>query len=120
MRDIREILRLSLEMKLSHRKIGESVNKSPSTVGVVLGRFAETGLPWPLDPEMNDAVLEERLYGREKPPEGVERPQPDWGWVDKELRRKDYHVSRFQVWKEYHGGNPHAYEYSWFCREFDG
>ncbi len=119
MRDIREILRLSFEMKLSHRKIGQSVNKSPSTVGAVLGRFAETGLQWPLDPEMNDAVLEERLYGREKPPEDVERPQPDWKLVDKELRRKDFHVSRFQVWREYHGDNPYAYEYSWFCREFD-
>ncbi len=36
MRNIREILRLRVEHGLSHREIGQAVNKSPATVGAIV------------------------------------------------------------------------------------
>lgn len=45
------------------------------------------GIAWPLPEEMDDAVLEKRLFvGREE--QRPSRPLPDWAAVDTELRRK--------------------------------
>lgn len=121
MRNIREILRLRLEHNFSHRNIGKSVNKSPSSVGETLARFALSGLTWPLGPEIDDGVLEERLYRKD----ALRTAQtgtaiPDWAAVNRELRRRDYHVTRMELWKEYRQAHPDdGFEYSWFCEEFE-
>ena len=63
MRQVREILRLSLEPGLSTRVVGERVGIGPTTVRDTLKRFARAGLSWPVPPEISDAELEGRLYG---------------------------------------------------------
>ena len=117
-RNIREILRLRFDLKLSHRDIGRSINKSPSTVGETLAKFAVSGLDWPLGADLDDAALEERLY-QKVPADGDRPPTPDWAAVIRELRRRDYHVTRLELWKEYRQANPSGFEYSWFCQELE-
>ncbi len=63
MRHVREILRLSLDARLSTRTVAEHVRTGATTVRDTLGRFDRSGLAWPLPPEIGDADLEERLYG---------------------------------------------------------
>ena len=46
MRQVREILRLSLEAGLSTRVVGERVGIGPTTVRDTLKRFARAGLSW--------------------------------------------------------------------------
>lgn len=117
-RKIQEILRLRFANDLSHRDIAKSCNISPSTVGDLLARWARAGIAWPVDPQISDAELEARLY---RPPEdlpGDPRPAPDWEAVHRELRRRDFHVSRRQVWQEYREANPDGFEYSCFCKDY--
>jgi len=116
-RNIREILRLRFEHKLSHRDIGQSINKSPSTVGETLAKFAVSGLSWPLSGDLDDGSLEAKLYL--KAPDEMDPAIPDWVAVNKDLRRRDFHVTRLQLWKEYRETHPKGFEYSWFCQEFE-
>ncbi|TIS16062.1 MAG: helix-turn-helix domain-containing protein, partial [Mesorhizobium sp.] len=63
MRDVREILVLSLDAGLSTRVVGERVGVGPTTVRDTLRRFGRSGLTWPVPAQMTDADLEARLYG---------------------------------------------------------
>jgi len=63
MRHVREILRLSLGARLSTRAVAEHVRTGATTVRDTLRRFDQSGLSWPLPPEIDDADQEERLYG---------------------------------------------------------
>jgi len=87
MRRIREILRLKWESGLSHRDVAAGVGVSPATVGDLLGRAQVAGLSWPLDPGLDDAMLEARLYPPPAPSQDG-RCVPDWSYVHRELRRK--------------------------------
>ena len=119
MRVIREILRLKFEFKSSHREIGLAVKKSPSTVGLCLSKFEAAGLPWPLPDELSDEELERRLY---PPPPVIDedevRPEPDWEYVARELRKKN--VTLNLLWKEYQKAHAdeNPYQYTWFCDQF--
>jgi transposase len=117
MRKIREILRERFENGLPHREIATSCRISPSTVGDCLRRFRLSGLTWPLD--LSDDELEKLLYCTEPTPPDAERPEPDWEYVFRELRRRDVHVTRSLLWEEYVRDNPNAYSYSWFCQRFE-
>jgi hypothetical protein len=62
MRKIKEVLRLKWAHKLSNRKIAKSCFISRSTVADYLLRAKLAGLSWPLDPELDDAAIENRLF----------------------------------------------------------
>lgn len=115
MRKIREVLRLTFDLNLAQRAVGQSCDISASTVGDYLARFKVSGLPWPLPEDMTDDILEDHLF-RLLPVAG-KRPVPDWEKVHKELRRK--HVTLSLLWQEYRSVNPDGYEYSWFCETYD-
>ena len=61
-RKIREVLRLKHERGLSHRAIAQACAIGVGTVSLYLQRTAQRGLGWPLPAELDDAVLEARLF----------------------------------------------------------
>lgn len=117
MRKIRDVLRLRHECGLPYRQIGDSLGIGASTVYDVLRRAERAELAWPLPPDLADDVLEARLF---PPPPNIEtecRPQPDWAYVHRELRRKD--VTLELLWDEYRTQHPeNGFGYSWFCQHY--
>ena len=112
MRKVREVLRLRHELGLGLRQIARSLGLSHSTVSGYLGRAEAAGVLWPLPEDLGDAELEARLFpGSEG--QGRRRPEPDWGRVHRELRRKG--VTLQLLWLEYKREHPNGYQYSRFC-----
>lgn len=112
MRKIREVLRLKFEHRLSERKIASSCNISRSTVSDYLGRFAISGLPWPLPDNLNEADLEQRLFPVDSQRTRHPQTTPDWSAVHQELRRPG--MTLMLLWQEYKTNHPDGYQYSWF------
>ena len=113
MRKIREVLRLKFELDLSVRQISMSTQVSRPTVTDYLRRFAMSGLPWPLPPELADADIDAQLFPPKPSLPDALRSVPDWARVNHEMRRKG--VTLFLLWQEYKEGQPDGFLYSWFC-----
>jgi len=113
MRKLSEVLRLSLEQKLSVRQVALSCRLARSTVSDYLARARLAGLDWPLPDGMEEARLEALLFPR---PEAVapQRPPPDLIYIRNELRRK--HVTLQLLWEEYRSHTPNGYGYSQYCQ----
>ena len=113
MRKLSEVLRLSLEQKLSARKVARSCCLARSTVSDYLARARVAGLCWPLPEGMDETRLESLLF---PDPEAVvpQRPPPDLINIRSELRRK--HVTLQLLWEEYRSHTPTGYGYSQFCQ----
>lgn len=111
MRQIRNVLKLKFENRLTHRQIARACAIGTGTVSECLGRARAAGLSWPLPEEMDDAALERRLYP--PPARDRTRPQPDLGWVHRELSRPG--VTLQLLWVEYISEHPDGYRYSRFC-----
>jgi len=116
MRRIRELLRLRFEVGLSTRLIATSLGISKGAVGDYLQRVQVAGLGWPLPEDLDDTVLERRLFPG-PPPSKAPRAEPDWAAVDRELRRKG--VTRSLLWQEYRAEHPDGYGYAWFCEHYE-
>jgi transposase len=115
MRQIREVLRLKMEGRLSHKDIAAVTRLSKTAVTNCVKRAAEACLGWPLPEEMDDAALERLLYPQAVRPAGYQ--QPDYGLVHQELQRKG--VTLQLLWEEYretHG--ERAYGRSQFCAHY--
>jgi transposase len=115
MRQIKELLRLKHEHKLSVREIARSCGLPISTVGDYLKRAESVGLNWPLPEELTEEQLVQKLLGGvtqagASPPA---RALPDWKQIHQELRRKA--VTLQLLWNEYHQIHPEGYAYSRFC-----
>ena len=117
MRKIREVLRLSAQ-GLSKRRIAASLGISATAAVECLHRARCAGVSWPLPDDVDDAVLELRLY----PPATLsQRPQPHWPSIHRELKRAG--VTLQLLWGEYREQNPSGYGYSQYCelyREWKG
>jgi DNA-binding NarL/FixJ family response regulator len=61
MTNLREILRLIHEGKLSNRQIAQSCHCSPTTVGAIVERYKEKNLTWSEVILMDDTELESKL-----------------------------------------------------------
>ncbi len=113
--NIKEILRLRYDCNLSERKIAISCNIARSTVADYLRRAMEAGLSWPLPEEMDQRVLELRLF-----PVGeravARHPLPDWKEVHQELKRKG--VTLQLLWEEYKTNHPDGYSRSRFFERY--
>jgi len=83
MRKIREALRLKHALGLSERQIAVSVGVSRSTVAEYLRRAGVVGITWPVQEEMDDAELEQRLFTPPSFEPTPARAQPDWNHVHK-------------------------------------
>jgi serine/threonine protein kinase len=62
MRQIREVLRLAFEERLSRRQIGAAVGLPYTTVWHYLERARQAGLSWPLPDQIDDRELESWLF----------------------------------------------------------
>jgi transposase len=112
MRNIREILRLSWECRLSQMQIHQSTGVARSTIGEYVGRAKAAGLSWPLPEELDDEAMEHLLFP------SVSKPlsnytEPDCNYIHQELRRKGQTI--MGLWQEYKQDNPKGYQYSAFC-----
>ena len=86
MRKIREVLRLRWQLGLTVREAARSLGVSLGVVSKMGARATTAGLTWELVEGLDDAALEERLYGR---PVALtaERARPDPVYLHTELRR---------------------------------
>ncbi len=116
MRKIKEVLHLSLDCKMSARKIAQSTTVSRTTVGDYLQRFKLSGLGCPLSEGVSDAELEQRLFPPLPDIPADKRPLPDYQQVHTELRRPG--VTMFLLWQEYKLVHPDGFQYSWFCEHY--
>ena len=116
MRQIREILRLYFEQKLSHRAIHRSLNLGVSTVGEVVRRASVAGYTWPLPEALTDTFLEERLYRSLKSLSHTQVGELDWPKVHLELKRKG--VTLMLLWQEYQEKYSEGLGYSQFCERY--
>jgi transposase len=117
MRKLIEILRMDAA-GLSHRQIARGCNVSRSTVAGYLERMKAAGLSWPLSPQVDEAELEQRLFGTDRPTRGRDplRPLADWPAIHKELSKKG--VTLRLLWQEYRQEQPEGYRYSQFCEHY--
>jgi transposase len=116
MRQIRDILRLYFEQRLSMRQIAQSTGVGLASVSDRIHRAEAAGLQWPVAAELDDGGLEHLLYPSVQGRPVVVRPEPDWAVVDAELRRKG--VTLELLWIEYKRAQPDGYQYSWFCERY--
>ena len=110
-RKIREVLRLKHERGLSHRAIAQACAIGVGTVSLYLQRTAQRGLGWPLPAELDDAVLEARLFRRAAP--AHDRVRPDCAYIHRELKRDG--VTLQLLWEEYAQVHPNGYRRTQFC-----
>ena len=110
----REILRLK-SLGFSERNIALSCGVSRNTVSKVLKKANELNIFWPLDFDLTDAVLEEKMFPKDK--SATNKRMPDYDYIRKELLRNG--VNKKLLWVEYceecrmNGDNPLMY--SQFC-----
>ena len=110
MRQIREILRLSLGCGLSGRRAGQSLGVSKSVVLDYVRRARAAGLSWPLPAELDSDAALEPLPRQGRPRD--QALQPDWGHVGRELKRPGV------MWRccgRSTAVQPEGYSYSRFC-----
>jgi transposase len=113
MRKIKEVLRLKFDNQLSKRQIAQSCSIAHSTVSEYLRRFRQASLNWPLPKEIDDNQLEQLLFPHPQIGSPHRRPQPDWTYIHRELRRKG--VTLMLLWQEYKELYPNGYQTSQFC-----
>ena len=116
MRHVRDCVRLK-NAGISTREIARRVGVAPSTVRLTLGRCSAAGVAWPLDADLTDAMLEQRLFTNAGVKPGHRRhEEPDWASVHREMKRK--HVTLSVLWEEYIALRPGGYRYSRYCDLF--
>lgn len=116
MRQIRTMLRLYWEQRLTMRQIAQSSGVGLATVSGLIHRAEAAGLGWPLAPDLDDVALERLLYPGAHGRPHTGRAEPDWATIDAELRRKG--VTLELLWIEYKREHPEGYQYSWFCERY--
>jgi transposase len=116
MRKIKEILRLCWGSGLSARQAAISCGVGRATVKEYLDRAQRAGLPWPLTEDLDDVILENRLFPSSIPLTVERRDMPSFDYIRQELTRK--HVTLQLLWHEYKEKNPEGYEYSQFCLRY--
>lgn len=121
MRQIKDILRLRYDARLSLREIARSLNISVGVISKYLQLAADAGIGWPPPADLDDLALERKLL----PPPAAASPTlplPDFVELHQELRRKG--VTLQLLWEEYAEANlTEHYSYPHFCalyREWRG
>lgn len=76
MRNIREILRLYWECKLSQRQVATSCGVSSSTVGEYIMRARTANISWPISESITDLELESLLFSPKKG--APKKPAPEF------------------------------------------
>jgi transposase len=114
MRKIREVLRLTHELRLSVRQVSNATGVGKTAVGEFVARAKVIGITWPIPQEINDAELERRLFTPAGFRHGPTRPLPDWAKVHEELKRRG--VTLMILWEEFRAEAPDGHSYARFCQ----
>lgn len=118
MRQLREVLRLRYEAKLSIRQINRSTKISVGKIQGVLKKAEELHLVWPLPEDLDNRQLAQRFYPQADTRESLHFQVPDWSKVHVELKKKG--VTRQLLWEEYTQEYPNrCYSYSQFCDRYE-
>jgi transposase len=113
MRKIREVLRLTHDLRLSAREVSEATGVGKTAVSEYVRRAKVVGLTWPIPPEISDAALERCLFTPAGFREGLTKPLPDWTKVHEELKRRG--VTLMTLWEEHRTAYVDGHGYSRFC-----
>ena len=117
MHQVREVLRLHLDRRLTLRQIARALGLSRAVVTEVVSRARARELCWPLTPDLTDGQLESLLYPtarRGRTP----RPAPDFHEIRAELQ-KHSNLTLAIVWQEYKAAHPEdGLQYSQFCQRY--
>jgi transposase len=115
-RMIKDILRLKYQGDLSHERIAKSLSISKGVVSKYLSLAGAAGLDWKATAELDEALLERRLFGRSE--NETRLVEPDFANVHIELRRKG--VTLMLLWGEYRAANEgcRTWAYTQFCGHY--
>jgi transposase len=118
MHNIREILRLHFESKLSQHQIAASLKISSGVVNkyVILAKAAS--LDWPLEPQLNDKALRILLRPYKETTKHSCFVEPDYPSLHQELK-KQKGITLLLLWQEYQEiYGKKAYRYARFCAKY--
>ena len=111
---IEEVLRLTYAEGRRQREVGRACGLSQSGESKVLKRAREAGLSWPLPEGLDEAALQEPLYGERGTRSGRRKDaQPDFASVRSELKKHRKATSQL-LWQECAEQHPEGCGYSHF------
>jgi len=114
MRQLRTILRLRLQSKLSLRQIKASLRLSLGAVQKICSKAEVLKLDWPAIEQLDDQQLATQFYPAADTRVSSSFQLPDWSEVYRELKRKC--VTKHLLWEEYTQQFPNrSYSYSQYC-----
>lgn len=117
MTQYREILRLHSQ-GISQRNIALSCACSRNTVSKIIQRAGELGIAWPLERELTDGELRQRLFAESA--QVSSRKYPDYEYIHKEMAKSGVTLSL--LWNEYCEQCRSSQEiplmYSQFCHHY--
>ena len=117
MRQIKDVLRLKLELHHSHQHIACALGISKGVVAKYVKLASTAGLQWPQVQTMDETALHARLMG------GTTKRcstfvEPDYAQVRQELQRKG--MTLMLLWQEHTERHPDGpvHSYSQFCENY--
>lgn len=114
---IREILRLSQELKFSIRQIAEATGVSKTSAGEYLAEYKRSGLSYQEVLNINDKELAEIFEKHNKSVNPMyEDLSKEFPYYEKELARVG--VTLYLLWEEYKERYPDGFSYSRFCHHY--
>lgn len=96
MTQYREILRLHSQ-EISQRNIAVSCACSRNTVSKIIQRAEELGIAWPLEKDLTDGELRQRLFADVE--RQLTRKHPDYEYIHREMAKSGVTLSL--LWNEY-------------------
>lgn len=116
MHTIREILRLSLEGRISNREIARSLRVSHTVANRYVQWAKEAGLNVDQIHQLSDVDLQRQLTSPQSADGKGGRFEPDWGVLHQELKKKG--VTLQLLWQEYKGIHPDGYQSTQFYEHY--
>jgi transposase len=117
MEKIREILKLSLEQKMSLRSVSSATGVSKTTVGEYLLEFKRSGLPYEELSKLSDDLLSSLFENSNcVSNKKYEELSVEFEGYEKELKRPG--VTLYLLWEEYKNKHPEGFSYSRFCHHY--
>lgn len=113
-KQIRDVLRLHIDDKFSQRKIEKSLNISRKSICLVINRFNDSHIVWPLSPIIDDAVIVSMIYSKSRENQCTARKDsPDFKEVHESMKLKG--ASLQEIHREYLLNSNNGMSYSRFC-----
>lgn len=102
--------------RLSNRKIADNLDISHKTVSRVLKLYQNCGYSYAELSGKGDYEFQKLLGSLLKKPRSSLKTEPDWSYIDDELKKRDMTLKL--LWQEYRFENQNCYSESQFYRKF--